>query len=453
MNSQKTQLVIRNLRGGLPDLLETLFLKGERIVEKHLIVISLDALGAVDLKDTSDLPVLHELIQSGTHIQEVETIYPSLTYPAHTSIITGHYPATHGIINNTKIQPDKDSPDWFWYKKAIQVPTLYDLAKEQGMTTAAFLWPVAAKSGIDYNIAEIFPNRFWLTQIMVSLHGSSPLFLIDMERKFGQLRKGINQPELDIFLTASVVDTIKTKRPTLLLAHLVDMDSMRHAHGVHSSEAKAALKRHDKRLAEIIQATKEAGIYENTVFAILGDHYQINVTHAIRLNILFAEKGWVTVEDKKIINWEVYAKSCDGSCYIYTKNTKYNQEIELLLQDMSELEQILTSDEIAHRGADTGATFMVEGKSGYYFMDDLYGPLYEELTEEMLGKPGYYKAVHGYSPNKPDYKTTIIFNGPGINQGEKIASAHLVDEAPTFAKILGLQFPNTAGTVIEALFE
>lgn len=47
--------------------------------------------------------------------------------------------------------------------------------------------------------------------MMVSLHASSPLFLIDMDRKFGHLRKGINQPDLDIFLTASVVDTIKAK--------------------------------------------------------------------------------------------------------------------------------------------------------------------------------------------------------------------------------------------------
>ncbi|EAC7896061.1 alkaline phosphatase family protein [Listeria monocytogenes] len=422
-------------------------------MEKHLFVISLDALGALDLKDTKELPVLRELIETGTHIQEVETIYPSLTYPAHTSIITGHYPATHGIVNNTKIQPEKDSPDWYWYKKAIQVPTLYDLAKERGLTTAAFLWPVAAKSGIDYNIAEIFPNRFWLTQMMVSLHASSPLFLIDMDRKFGHLRKGINQPDLDIFLTASVVDTIKTKKPRLLLTHLVDMDSMRHAHGVNSIEAKAALKRHDDRLAAIIQATKEAGIYENTVFAILGDHYQIDVTHAIRLNVLFAEQGWVTVVDDKITEWNVYAKSCDGSCYIYTKNDQYNQEIQHLLQNMNEIEEILQTEEIARRGADPNATFMVEGKTGYYFMDDLYGPIYEEVTDEMLGKPGYYKAVHGYSPNKPDYKTTIVFNGPGIKKGVKISNAHLVDEATTFAHILDLQFPNTAGSVIEALFE
>lgn len=231
------------------------------------------------------------------------------------------------------------------------------------------------------------------------------------------------------------------------------MDSMRHAHGVDSPEAKAALKRHDERLAAIIQATKEAGIYENTVFAILGDHYQINVTHAIRLNVLFAEQGWMTVVDDKITEWDVYAKSCDGSSYIYTKNNQHNQEIQHLLQNMAEIEEILPKEEIALRGADPNATFMVEGRAGFYFMDDLDGPVYEKVTDEMLGKPGYYKAVHGYSPKKPDYKTTIIFNGPGIKKGDKISNAHLVDEAPTFAHILDLQFPNTAGSVIEAIFE
>ncbi len=79
------------------------------------------------------------------------------------------------------------------------------------------------------------------------------------------------------------------------------------------------------------------------------------------------------------------------------KNDLHNQEIQHLLQSMAEIEEILPKEEIVLRGADPNATFMVEGKTGYYFMDDLYGPIYEKVTDEMLGKPGYYKAVHGYS--------------------------------------------------------
>lgn len=96
---------------------------------------------------------------------------------------------------------------------------------------------------------------------------------------------------------------------------------------------------------------------------------------------------------------------------------------------------------------------MLEGQVGYYFTDDLYGPLIEEVTEEKLGKPGYYRAVHGYSPEKANYNTTILFNGPGMKAGMKIANARLVDEAPTFAKILGLQFPTTAGKILSDIFE
>lgn len=126
-------------------------------------------------------------------------------------IITGQYPAVHGIINNTKLQPRRQSPDWFWYRKDIQLMPLYDVAKEKGLTTAAFLWPVTAGSKIDYNLAEIFPNRIWTNQVLVSLKVSSPLFLYEMNKKYGKLSHGIKQPWLDDFVTACAVDTIKSR--------------------------------------------------------------------------------------------------------------------------------------------------------------------------------------------------------------------------------------------------
>ncbi|EUJ33216.1 putative type I phosphodiesterase/nucleotide pyrophosphatase family protein [Listeria floridensis FSL S10-1187] len=421
---------------------------------KHLFVLSLDALGAKDLEDLSELPAIKSLIDRGVHVKEVSTIYPSLTYPAHTSIITGHYPLAHGIINNTKIQPEKSSPDWHWYKRDIQVPTLYDLAKAKGYKTAAFLWPVAAQSGIDYNIAEIFPNRFWLNQVMVSLWASSPFFLLDMNRKYGHLRDGIKQPNLDAFLVEAVTDTIRSKKPGLLLAHFVDMDSMRHEFGVESDEAKAALKRHDERVGKIIEATKEAGIYPDTTFAILGDHYQIDVHTAIRLNVRFLEEGYLEAnQEQEIKRYHVYAKSCDGSSYIYVKDKTLKQPVYELLKSIPEIEHVYTSAEIINLGADPDADFMVEGKPGYYFIEDAAGPFLEKITDEKIGEPNFYKAVHGYHPDKSDYKTTLIFAGPEIKQGEMLDSARLIDEAPTFARILGFDMKNTEGEILHEIFK
>ncbi|WP_088815264.1 MULTISPECIES: ectonucleotide pyrophosphatase/phosphodiesterase [Listeria] len=423
-------------------------------MDRHLFIISFDALGAKDLEDIESLPNFKKIKEQGAHVKKVRSVYPSLTYPAHTSIITGHYPLAHGIVNNTKIQPDKASPDWYWYKDAIKVPTLYELAKAKGYKTASFLWPVAAHSGIDYNIAEIFPNRFWLNQVMVSLWGSSPLFLLNMNKKYGHLRNGIEQPQLDDFITASVIDTIQTKKPGLLMAHFVDMDSMRHRYGVTSDEAKSALQRHDKRLGEIIEATKEAGIFEKSVFAVLGDHYQIDVDTILRLNILFAEYNWLSAgNDNKIETWQVYAKSCDGSAYIYIKNPELESQVFEVLQSLPGIEKVYNSTEIIRLGADAEATFMVEGIPGCYFMDNIDGPLVEEVTPEKIGQPDYYNAVHGYHPQKKDYETTLLLSGPGIKRGKEVEQASLIDEAPTFARILGFKMPKVEGQVITDIFE
>ena len=117
---------------------------------KHAVVISLAALGSADLAARLQfLPNIASLIAGGTWVKEVKGVYPSITYPSHTSIITGTYPKTHGVVNATQMQPERESPDWFWYAKHIKVPTVYDLAREAGLTTAAFLWPVTAGAKIN----------------------------------------------------------------------------------------------------------------------------------------------------------------------------------------------------------------------------------------------------------------------------------------------------------------
>lgn len=427
---------------------------------RKLVVISIDALGAEDLKnDLSELSNINKLVETGTLVEEVTGIYPTLTYPSHTTIVTGVYPKTHGIINNTKIQPEEMSPDWFWYAKDVKAPTLHDCAHNQGLKTAAFLWPVTARSKINYNIAEIFPNRIWTNQVLISLQASSPYFLFQMNRQFGYLRDGIKQPALDDFVTACAVDTLKSKQPDLTLIHLVDMDSQRHRFGVNSVQAKAALKRQDTRVGEIIQATKDAGMFEQTVFAVLGDHYQIDVDQMIRLNVAFAKKGWQRANSNGTTKkgWEVLANSCDGSTYVYVKahTDVSTEEVRQVIENIEGIETIYTTDQARQMGAGPNCTFMLEAKRGYYFVDESVGPVVEKVKEDQMGNVWRYKAVHGFSPKKSNYATTLVLNGPMIKKGFKLEQAKLIDEAPTFAKILGLKhFPEEVdGRILTEIFE
>lgn len=424
---------------------------------QHLVIISLDSLGFRDINEhQSELPTLNKLVNGGTWVKEVRGIYPTLTYPSHTTIITGQYPSVHGIVNNTKIQPDRQSPDWYWYQKDVKVPTLYDLARKQGLTTAAFLWPVTAGSKINYNLAEIFPNRIWTNQVLVSLRASSPLFILEMNQKYGKLRNGIKQPELDDFITVCTVDTIKRKKPNLTLLHLVDMDSMRHRYGVRSDEAMEALHRLDNHVAQVIDATKAAGTFEDTNFVILGDHYQINVDKMIHLNTLFAKRGWLTARPDQTFkkDWRVMAKTCDGCTYIYTRNFEQIDRLKDVISGVEGVEKIYDKADAIERGADPECTLMVEAKAGYYFTDESdRANAVEKVLPEMMGDADRYQGVHGYDPEKTGYKTTLIFNGPMIKQNKTVARADLVDEAPTFAKLLGLEFPEPlAGSAIDEVF-
>lgn len=422
--------------------------------KQRLYMISLDAFGAKDLEYASTLPTFKYLLNRSALVEKVETVYPSLTYMAHTSIITGVYPKKHGIINNTYVQPKRKSPDWHWYAKDVKVPTLFDVAHEAGYETASFLWPVTGRSkAIKYNFTEIFANRPWQSQALISLWSSSPKFVFDLDRKFGKIRKGINQPELDHFLTAGIVDTIKTKKPDLMAIHLVDLDSTRHHFGVDTQESRAAIRRMDDHLNQIITAMKEKGIFEETVLVVLGDHYQIDTHTVVRLNQLFKIEGWLKEnKDGMITEWDVVAKGADGSCYIYTKPGVNLSEIqELLARYPEQIETIYNQEEAAGLGADDTCSFLVEAKRGYYFVSESDGPFLEEIKDDVNI---FHKGAHGYSPKKENYETTLFMSGPGIDSTARISSARLIDEGPTFLHAMGLKFPQAVdGKVLTSLFD
>lgn len=277
--------------------------------------------------------------------------------------------------------------------------------------------------------------------------------MFDLERKFGKIRKGIKQPELDHFLTAGIVDTIHTKNPDLMAIHFVDLDSTRHRFGTDTKETRAAIKRMDEHLNQIITAMKEKGIFEETVLAVFGDHYQLDAHTVVRLNQLFKMQGWLKEgKDGMIQEWDVLAKGADGSCYIYTKPGINLADVQKVLeQHPKQIETIYTQEEAAELGADDTCSFLVEATKGHYFVSESDGPFVEKISLDK--KSAFHKGAHGYSPKKENYETTLFISGPGINANARIPSARLIDEGPTFLHAMGLEFPQAVdGKVLQTLF-
>ena len=103
------------------------------------------------------VPNLRELVEAGASAEAVESVYPSTTYPAHVTLVTGVPPRRHGIYSHlASLDPTEKVRPWTWFARAINVPTLWDAVGASGRKTAAIAWPVSAGARITYNIPEIW---------------------------------------------------------------------------------------------------------------------------------------------------------------------------------------------------------------------------------------------------------------------------------------------------------
>ena len=82
---------------------------------------------------------------------------PTVTYPSHTTLITGVPPRRHGIGANTYFDPqEKAAGAWRWYADEVQVPTLVSAARAKRVSTGSVSWPVSVGRFADWNVPEYF---------------------------------------------------------------------------------------------------------------------------------------------------------------------------------------------------------------------------------------------------------------------------------------------------------
>lgn len=428
---------------------------------RYFIIVSFDALSSRDLETLKHLPGFQRLLRDASFSRKVYSVYPSNTYPCHSSISTGMYPMNHGVTANTLLDVNRRSPDWNWTRDRIRTDTFYDAAMRKGYTTCALLWPVTGKSSITYNLPEIFANRPWQNQITVSLANGTPAYLLDINRRFGHLRRGKNQPELDRFVEASAHYTLRTHKPNVMMIHFVELDSMRHKYGYDSREAKNALLSYDQKLSGLFRVLDEEDMLPDTTLFVLGDHDQIPVHTAMHLNAVFKDKGLIRTKAQKITDYDAYVQGMDGSAYVFLRDPEDHHLKKKVLGILKRLrdredfgiEEIYGEEEIQSLGASRKASFMLEAKRGFYFQDEHTRPALLHHQEGILGDEHHGKSTHGYHPMKEDYQTLFFATGKGIRKNVEIPSMRLIDEGPTFAHLMGTALHDTDGRILHEILE
>lgn len=422
---------------------------------RRLVVVSVDALSVDNWSQVESLPTFRSLMERGAYSKELGSVFPTLTYAVHATMVTGMFPENHGVLHNHPLQPfvPEKQKQWYWYRRDLRAQPIYDVARIHGLTTAAFLWPTTGKAKINYNLPEIVALK-GENQALKILRNGSPLYCLELELRFRHVRRGVGQPYLDDFTTACAVHTLKTRRPHLTLIHLIDLDDSKHYYGTKSREAQAALERMDRRLAEIIAATKEAGTYEETTFLVLGDHGQLDVNTRVRPNLILREAGLCGhANDAK--SWRAYLQCNGGSAYLYVRDgdpEARRQAIAALevgcAADRWGIERILQGEALAALRIGSGITAVIEAKTGVTFDEAPDEPAVATIAPAM-GK----FANHGYSLDKPDYTCAFFVMGKGVNRRGDMGEMRMVDMAPTMARILGVPFPACDGRAIDGIGE
>ena len=201
---------------------------GEPPRAEHVFIVSFDQ-GAPAGIEKADMPVLKRMADEGAHTWEAYTIVPSVTLPAHASMLTGVGVQKHQVGWND-LNPGKG---------LVKVPTIFSIAKNAGLTTAM----VVSK------------EKF---QTLV-LPGSLDAFLLPTDPSSASVG-------------AAAAGLIAKLKPNLCLIHFGEPDVAGHAHGMFSPEKMQALANSDAALGVIVNAIKDAGLLDTSVIILTADH-------------------------------------------------------------------------------------------------------------------------------------------------------------------------------------
>ena len=417
-----------------------------------LVMISIDGLRpdyitAADAHGAK-VPNLRRFLKEGTYAEGVMGVVPTVTYPSHTTLITGVWPARHGIFANTTFDPlRKNSEGWYWYTEDIRVPTLWDAAAEAGRTTASIQWPVSVGAHVTWNIPE-----FWRAstpddaKLLRSV--ATPGLLLEAQEEIGEYRGGIDtSTQGDEVRGRYTLWMLEKKHPPLLTLHLAALDHIEHETGPFSPEAVAVLEDLDAIIGKIREAAERLAPGRAFV-AVVSDHGFVKTDAQLNLFPAFREAKLLTVDDKgKIADWKAIPWVTGGSAAIVLKDpgdTATLSQVRNLLSKLASkpangIDRVLETDELHKRGGYPPAAFFVGLKPGWRTGSTLDGPVLSKL------KPG---GTHGALPDLPDLRASFFLVGPGVPAGRSLGLIDMRDVAPTLAHLAGLSLPTADGKIL-----
>ncbi len=432
--------------------------------KKRALIISLDGLDTNYLHKADEyklkIPTLRRLMANGVTARGMTSVYPSITYPNHTSLVTGAMPSKHGIFGNGVFEPPVGTRtgESHWFAKDIRVDTIWDAASRAGMTTGMVSFPVAGGAG-DWNIPEIWkPGGTVEESRQVIAEYARPRGLVEeVEAKFPGIYKNTNSDEGDDARTTFAEYIISEKRPDVMLVHLYDLDHFQHDFGPFTPEVFEILEKTDAYVARLLAAVEKGGTLRDTTVFITSDHGFKPISKQINPGVLLNRAGLLTSKTEKdedgrelttFTDWQAAVYTTGAASAIYLKDPNDKAAMKKLLEIFKPLEKdpnsgiykVLEQKDIKKINSNTRAAIMLEAADGYTFSSDYTG---EFITNSRS------RGMHGYLPNRENYYASFIASGNHISRRGMIDYLNVTDAGSTIASFLGLKLKNATGRIVK----
>jgi predicted AlkP superfamily pyrophosphatase or phosphodiesterase len=422
---------------------------GNPSLAASVLMISVDGLKPEYILDADahglKIPFLRGLLREGAYARGVTGVWPTVTYPSHTTLLTGLSPAEHGIYDNLEFDPKHQFAEaWFWYARQIRVPTLWQAAREAGLSTASVGWPVSVgATDVDYLIPE-----FWrIFRPTADLNPSDADLIAALSRPEGMMERMQQRlgpymlgndpsPPGDVIKTRFALDILRSQKPKFMTIHLSSLDEEQHVHGPFSAEANQDLEVIDGQLAQLFAASRAND--PDAIDLLVSDHGFVPITHRVNLLLAFSHADLIQGN----ASWKAHPWGAGGMAAVMLNDPGDQRvlgQVRQLLQTLKSdarngIAEILERDAIVQRGAFPGASFLVVMKLGYYLIGDATSALVSEVT----GTPG----SHGFSPEYPEMRASFFIAGRGIARHRDLGVIDMRQIAPTVARLLNVHLPS-----------
>jgi len=338
-----------------------------------VVLVSVDGLDYRYLRDSDRLgmriPNLRKLMREGSWADGVVGEVPTITWPAHTTMLTGVAPAVHGITRNQ-----------IWDYSSIKVKTLWNDLQAWGRTSASITWPVTVGAPVTWNLPEYFEKRQGGRMDFVSVaRKATPGLADEIARAYPSFPQ---QWVDDRTRTLATLYLIREKHRDFLALHLVDLDSEEHDTRPFSVNSNAILEYTDELVGQIL-----AALPGDTVFALVSDHGFVSLERTVHPEVGKVTPMMVTASDKREA-----------------------EELERLSKDPANgIGRRIPLDEWRRFFPGEPEPLAIYEPSDLF----LFSPV---PLEGRYGKP-YEVGTHGLWPARPEYRSVFLLWGPGIKPG------------------------------------